>query len=432
MKRILCQICLIGISLITLAQKTSETLDEYLKNNQYQKALVYLDTQEQTKDILLQKVFCYKALQNYSKPIEILIILSKKNPDNIQIKSELAACYRLAGHIQKSIAGYDDLIKLDPANTYFKIQKADILFQEGKYKEALSIYKTVHKNDEYSDVTRRIGQCFEKTQATDSAIIFYRKAWENNPGDGFSCGSLINLLINSFRVEEGLAYSETYMRRDPSNAQINLLNGICLYKMDNYEKAIARFTKCHQEGDDSMLLNTCLGTSYYMKKDYQKALPFLENAFYQDESDNNLLSFLATTYKETGNAKKAIDLYKRLLDRSKPSNYTLYSYSKNLAESYIADTNYEEAVDTYLGAMRYAANYQKMDIYFSVAEIYEHSLKSNKNALIYYKQYKKVLEEFLSGLKDTSTPETDKIKEAEGKLRHLNEHIIKLEKLISP
>lgn len=431
MKRIILQICLICISLTSLAQNTSEPLDVYLKNSQYQKALDYLDSQEPTKNILLQKAQCYKALQNYNKPVEILTSLTKEYPDDIEIKSELAVCYKLAGQTNKSITCYNDLIDFDPANIYFKIQKADILYQEEKYKDALAIYKNIYEQESLSNIARRIGQCFEKTQAADSAIIFYKKAWESNPDDGFSCGSLINLLMNIFRTEEGLSYSETYLKRNPHDQQINLLNGICLYKLENYEKAVVRFTQCYENGDHSMLLNTCLGTSYYKLKDYSNALPFLEEAFYQDESNNNTLSSLATTYKETGNTKKAVDLYKRLLDRSIPSNYTLYYYSKNLAEAYIANKDYQDAIEAYLSALKFAGNYQKMDIYFSIAEIYEHSLKSNKNALIYYRLYKKHLEEHLSSLKDSSNPEEKKVSEAEEKLRHLEKHIKSIEKPIN-
>ncbi len=68
-------------------------------------------------------------------------------PENVQIKSELASCFEALGQRQASIACYDGLIQLDSTNLYFKKQKADLLYQQGKYDISLDLFKDIYNQN---------------------------------------------------------------------------------------------------------------------------------------------------------------------------------------------------------------------------------------------------------------------------------------------
>ena len=56
-------------------QKDISEINTCLLNAQYQKALEVIEELEPSKELLLQKITCYKALNNYPKAIDILELL---------------------------------------------------------------------------------------------------------------------------------------------------------------------------------------------------------------------------------------------------------------------------------------------------------------------------------------------------------------------
>lgn len=410
------------------SQNTENTLDNYILNFQYQKALEYIATQEPTKELLLQQALCYKALGSHQKAVEILQILSADYPENIRIKSELANSYTVLGRRQAGIDCYDDLIRIDSINLYYKIQKAELLYQQGRYDKALDIFYTVYNHNQSPNTLTQIAQCYEKMNQADSAMIYFKSAWELNPYDSFSAASLVNLCIKNKRIPEALIYSTQYMESDTTNQQMNLLNALTYYVMDNYEESATRFKKCYQAGDSSLVVNRSLGISYYSLKDNYEAEIYLDKAYSQDTTNNNVLYCLAVASNELADHKKAIPLFRKLLDRTIPPDLTLYLYYKGLASAYDKGSHFDDAINTYILASKYGGPNQKMTTYYTIANIYENSLKNNTEALVYYKLYREGLVEYLEGLRKKENPDSSDIEEALSSIKYLDKHIESLQK----
>ena len=73
-------------------QIENDTLKMYISNAQYRQAIEFISGKEPTKDLLYQKVLCYKFLNNYSSAIEILDTLSEKYPQSIAYYREYRLC----------------------------------------------------------------------------------------------------------------------------------------------------------------------------------------------------------------------------------------------------------------------------------------------------------------------------------------------------
>jgi tetratricopeptide (TPR) repeat protein len=118
-------------------QAETDTLQVFIQNAQYRQAIEYINQTEPTKELLFQKSLCYKNLNDYSSAIEVLNALTEEYPDDIPIKLQLALCYEVAAQYEKSTGCYDQLLNIDSTNTYFEVQKADLLYRSEKYNQAL-------------------------------------------------------------------------------------------------------------------------------------------------------------------------------------------------------------------------------------------------------------------------------------------------------
>lgn len=421
----------------TFSQNTENKLSLYLQNYQYQQALDYIATQEPTKELLLQKALCYKALGMQKNSVEILQPLSDEYHKDIKIRTELALCYEAIGKRDESIACYDSLMVMDSTNVYFAMQKAELLYQQEKFKDALILYQNIYDDKGFLNCLKRSAQCFEKINEPDSAKHYYSIAWEKDSTDSFSAANLINLNLKTEHYGNAILLSDIYVQRDSTDKQINVLNALSYYFSDLYEEAIERFKKCHEAGDTSLVVNRSLGIALYSMKESYDAQPFLEAAYRQDTTNNNVLYCLAIVCNDMGEHKKSIPHFHRLLDRTIPPDLTLYLYYRNLGLAYWKGKREQEAVDTYTKALAYANDDQKMNLYYTIADLSEHSLNKKTEALEYFRLYKVSLIAYMGRLREKLAKEPDDtdyqkgIKETEEKLKHLNTYIVDLEKEIA-
>lgn len=414
------------------SQSRHKELEAYIQNFQYQKALECIESQTPTKDLQIQQAFCNKALGNYRPAIKILKPLSEEYPDDARILADLAQCYEAMGNRQAGIECYDNLIRIDSINAYFRMQKAELLFQDGEYAKALELFQDIYDQNGYNNTLKRSALCFQKMNEPDSARHYFSLAWEVDSTDSFSASSLINLHLKSGYYGNGILLSDIYMKRDSTNRQINLLNALSYYGADMYEEAIKRFGKCYNEGDTSLVVNRSLGIAHYSMNDSDSAQPFLATAFRQDTTNNNVLYCLAVACSDMGDYRKAIPYFLKLLDRTIPPEMTLYLYYRNLAIAYEKVSKMQEAADAYNNALKHANENQQMNICYSLGNIYQYWLKDTPKALEYYKQYKTAITNYLANIKAKEDTTESEIKETEERIGYLNNHITDLEKSISP
>lgn len=414
------------LALTLFGQDTNKHLNFYIQNFQYQKALEYIDSQPLSKDLLMQKAFCYKSLGHYQKSIDILQPLAQEYTQDRQIKAELAINYQMAGQLQQSADVYSDLITMDSISPYFKIQKADVLYQQSKYEQALNIYQELLKKDSMKNMLRRSAQCFEKMNLTDSAMLYYKEAWKINSKDAFSAANLINLCIRSKRFVEAMEYSDSYIQSDSTDKQINVLNALSYYSADLYEEAVKRFSKCYQQGDSSLVVNRSLGIAYYSLNESEEANKYLDRAYAQDTTNTNVLYCLAVTCNDLSKHTLAAQYFNKLLDLTIPANMTLYLYYKGLGIAYEKNQQNQEAVDTYLKALTYATDNQKLFLYYTIAQLYELFLRNDKESYNYYLLYQKGLNDYMDIIKKDEEKNKDEIRDGKMKIEKLGEYIDRL------
>lgn len=428
-----CIVFIVGITQTVFSQNRIDSIDYYIQNYQYDKALEYMKSDDLTKVIGLKRALCFKALDDYSSAVNTLLPLEDKLPDDKQIKAEIALCYQALGNWQQSLARYEKLMDLDSTNVYYQIQHADMLFRLDRINDALANYKLLETEYNLDNMVKRSAQCYERINQLDSAKVYYAKAWGRDSTDSFSAASLINLNIKQGdqHLLNAIDLSEIYLSKDSTNKQINVLNALAYYASDMYEQAVEKFEKCRIDGDSSLLVNRSLGLAYYSLGNRDEAYKYLEKAYEMDSTNLNVLYALGVTYNDKANFVQAAKSFENLIEKRMPANISMYLYYRNLGVAYEGQKKHLLAVNSYVKATKYATDDQRMYLYYTIVSIYDVDLKMSEEALTYYKLYKASLSNYMAKIQTKENLEQKDLIEIDvtkTKLDALDKHILRLQK----
>ncbi len=177
-----------------------------------------------------------RAMQNrdFKTAIAKFTELLALQPENTDVRYNLALAYANDGQYDKAIEIIDEAIRRRPQEAeyqrlksqilehkeYATIQKAneilaegDQLLRDGKYQEALQKYETARQMiaREEPSIWFAMGRCYVGLQQPDKAIAAYHKAIELNPRKPEYHQALALLYLNEGRLAEALrAYTEAY------------------------------------------------------------------------------------------------------------------------------------------------------------------------------------------------------------------------------
>ncbi|MEN9917669.1 MAG: hypothetical protein RL662_105 [Bacteroidota bacterium] len=399
-----------------------DTLKYLTTNYQFQKALEYIERQKPTRSLLIEKILCYKALGENNKAGEVLLSLAQQYPKDIYILNELALSFQATGKWKAGEQCYDQLIEIDSTNIYYKIKKGNLLYNQTRYNEAIDVYKEIYINNGTPSILKQLGRSYESINMNDSARVYYSKAWEYDPSDSQTAILYGNFSIRRKDVSTALEVCETFLAQDSTNSQINFLHAFAYYIKDDYEAAAALFEKCIAGGDSTLLVNRSLGLSYFSLKD-SRAYRSLNKAYAEDTTNISVLYSLATVCNDLEKSEEAIKYYSTLVDRIISEQAHLYLYYRGLAIAYTNEEEYKKAISNYKEAINYGSENQQSLMRHTIANLYDYKLKDNDNALKYYKLYKIDLQKFIEKLKESEDINLNDVKDAERRLKALDQYI---------
>jgi tetratricopeptide (TPR) repeat protein len=135
-----------------------------------------------------------------------------------------------------------------------------------------------------------------------------------------------------------------YLDSDPDNAEVTYNVGRAYVDLERYEKAIPFYEKAIQLDTKNFMRVYELGMVYFARVNYPKAIEKFEEAAARGmRQDADFLSNLANAYLNTGNSKKAIDIFKQALEK-RPYSQSILT---DLGYAYYYNKDYQEAIDTW-------------------------------------------------------------------------------------
>lgn len=252
-------------------------LRNYRKAIQHYKRALEL-AEEGLDDIHLDLAFEYENLEAYDQAIECLKSALELNPENEAVLYELAYCYDLSDdhkaaveffreftdrHPYAFVAWYNlgnglaRLEKLDESNealdlciaidekfTSAYFSKARNLLQQGDYEQAIECYRETIEHDGPQAITfSYIGECFEKMERLEQALIHYDQALALDPNwvDAWIGRGVVKDVQG--RLPEALSDLEVATRLAPDHGDGWFYYANALGRSGKFEMALSAYTR---------------------------------------------------------------------------------------------------------------------------------------------------------------------------------------------
>lgn len=220
---------------------------------------------------------------------------------------------------------------------------SDSLMANGNFSKAIILLE----NSNTENTSYRLAKAYNAIGNYDKAIISYKKAIENNKGNGLLQYEYGKLLSKVKKNEEAVSIFKKLKAIDSTNANYNYELGVVLerlqqtenaqnnfkeaYKLDNsHQKAIYKLAKHSLKNKEYERLDTLItiglnsypknagltnlkAQSLFLLKDYTKAITWFEKLIELGENSQYIFEKLSFAYKKDLEYEKAIECLEKAL-----------------------------------------------------------------------------------------------------------------------
>lgn len=376
---------LVANSLLLAAQ--SDEIRQAIRNYQYNEAVALLEREPQERENLLLLADCYEKLYNYEYALSVYKQLFEEYPDDHLLLISSAECASKAGSPNLSLQYWLKADSVVSDNLFLQTQLTMAFYRNSKWNETIEQAKVVFEKDSVPMLLRIAGDAYLQTEYTDSAIWFYSKAIEKNPGDYLAVHKLGGIYMGYEFFDGAIDLTDTYLENiNPDQQMVGQLNGVANYSAGNYKEAVERFKSNVELGDTSYTTCYYLGMSLYARKYYYEAIPWLEKAYYHNYKDINLLYYFGTTLSRTYDRERGIEVLTEGVGLIGEVVEMLYNFDCSFADAYLRSQNYYKAIEYYQSAYK-----KRSDDHHHIYNIgYSYDLMGDtKNAISYYERFLK-------------------------------------------
>ena len=209
------------------------------------------------------------------------------------------------------------------------------------YDKAIKYYREAAKY-KYSGARtyQLISSSYMQKQDTVSALDVLKEGLKEYPGNGTILVEVINIYLNSNRVDDALRYLDIAIEQDPKNASYYFARGTLFDKLLKPEEATASYLKAIEYKDDYFDAYYNLGAVYYNKGvkqidvanaipsnqpekyeeekekadiEFKKAIPYMEKAHEVNPTDKFTMESLKTLYYRL----KMLDKHEEIVEKMK-------------------------------------------------------------------------------------------------------------------
>ncbi|KAE8595622.1 hypothetical protein XENTR_v10015818 [Xenopus tropicalis] len=304
---------------------------------------------------------------------------SLNSSDKVSIYLELAELLRLNGEQHEATKIIQDAINEfggTPEEIRIVVANADMAIGKGDVEMALNMLRGITPSQPYySEVKQKMAQIYLFNRKDKKLYIgCYRDLCEQLPGPHTSV-LLGDALMNIQEPEKALEVYDQALRKNPQDASLSSRIGQALIKTHQYKKAISYYEAAQKiSGQDFLCCD--LAELLIKLKQYNKAEAVLKQALAHEPvsdlasmvTDARCLALLGKTYqnyKKEESAEilnKALERQQRILKRVPMEQPEMVPAQKQaaseicvqLAEHYVGERDYEQAVKYYKEAVLYS------------------------------------------------------------------------------
>ena len=304
-----------------------------------------------------------EALKTYS-------VIETKFGRSLELTRQKQQIYIRSNKLTEAILEGEKLIAEFPDEPDFKVAQAEFLYTNGKYEEAITLLKNVSESHpENALVHLNLASVYESENKPDLQFAELLLALQSNTLDfDAELGAITEFMksVSSASSQEQASQLILLTQKHyPKEAKLYGLQGDLLLKMGQNKEALVQYKKVVSLGVgeyknwieilnleyqtqqyDSLIADTDKalelfpnqaaiwyygGMGYFLKKNYTKAVTYLEDAKKLSASQVEVkmmsLSLLGDTYNELKNYKKSDEAYEEVLKLDRNNDHVLNNYS---------------------------------------------------------------------------------------------------------
>lgn len=324
----------------------------------------------------------YYQTQRFDKATEYL---KQHNPEpiaDIKILKALAYCSQMQGKLPEAEAYYERVYAIDSTSTSVLYSLGNINLNRGNDAKAEIYYRKILTHDSTNvAVYKQLARICQNKADIICQLNNLAKANKLNPVDADVAADLSNLLITLKLLPSAEKILDTAIKADPENLVLLESQAKLLYSEKKWPEAANCCEKILTLGDQSPVVLTRLGISYFNLNNFNCALETFSriDAMNQDET---VCYYTAVSYKKLKDYPNALKWFQKTIDAGISPNTS--QYYNSLADTYEITKDYNGAKFAYQRSLQFKPDAMT---YYSIANMYDAELKNHKMALVYYRKY---------------------------------------------
>ncbi len=269
--------------------------------------------------LVMTAVDTFISRKQYKDAVIIFSQLRQVDPTNTNLNFFLAMSHEALEHRDKAIEYYQ---KVTPDHPQYKKAILSIAFlyrDKGNMAEALRFLEQHHKQSPADiDILSYLASFYDEEGQFNTAMTLLQKGLKQSPGNTTLLFKLGALQDKAGLRQDSINTMKALLREDPDHASALNYLGYTYAEMGILlDEALALVHRALEIKPGDGYITDSLGWVYFKKKEYDKALVYLEKAAKLSEYETIIASHLADAYVKTGQTQKALTMYKRALANAK-------------------------------------------------------------------------------------------------------------------
>ena len=371
----------------TLFAQHTKLIQEAMNNYDYEKAIMLIDKEQPTTELLFQKGKALKSLGRNAEALHTFRQIIAGDSLNQRAFIEAAECCKQSAKYQDALKYYQKAIDIHPDNKYVRIQYISLLCNLQQYEEAFGESSVLAETDSSAVILHLQAQSLEgRTGFLDAALGCYHVIQDKYPDDYLAAAKL-GQIYNAMQFYEcAIEATEKYREADTTNVVVNRQNAQAYCLSGDYPMAIKRYEYLVGQRDSSFHTYYYLGVSYYATEKFYEAHDMLEIARKYDPENVNLLYYLGRACAKTSWKKQGIEYLETAIDLSLPKDSAMTRLYKGLRDCCRLGREPAKAIQAAKDQYKYDKTNHKLLYDIAIDYLF---MKDNKNATHYLEVFLK-------------------------------------------
>ena len=371
----------------TLFAQHTKLIQEAMNNYDYEKAIMLIDKEQPTTELLFQKGKALKSLGRNAEALHTFRQIIAGDSLNQRAFIEAAECCKQSAKYQDALKYYQKAIDIHPDNKYVRIQYISLLCNLQQYEEAFGESSVLAETDSSAVILHLQAQSLEgRTGFLDAALGCYHVIQDKYPDDYLAAAKLGQIYNAMQFYEYAIEATEKYREADTTNVVVNRQNAQAYCLSGDYPMAIKRYEYLVGQRDSSFHTYYYLGVSYYATEKFYEAHDMLEIARKYDPENVNLLYYLGRACAKTSWKKQGIEYLETAIDLSLPKDSAMTRLYKGLRDCCRLGREPAKAIQAAKDQYKYDKTNHKLLYDIAIDYLF---MKDNKNATHYLEVFLK-------------------------------------------